>query len=407
MGIYLTEVIANSLIALVLVVSAIARQGMSPTTAARVASGHVHAPQVVADSAGIVHLIWSDIDVGSGRTKIFYSRSTDQGAHFSSPILIASNNPTQPFLAVANDGTVFVLWVAAEQREIMLATSRDGLSFWGPVGVAVGDSPSADIDRSGVLYVVWDIWVKNHFEIRTASSKNGGKTFSRPITITTEAQGFRSPALAVDERGALLVAWEGRGISISRSENGRAFTTITLPRGIAAEDHLPSAKVSGRVINAEDHLPNIKAGRRGQVYVTWEALAHKQYAIMFSRSEDDGKTFSPPVKIFSSSVAAWDPKLEVAADGTIPLVWSSSLGPVLYEQYISFSHSSDEGRTFSQPTSLSACAFSFHPSVTVDSAGKYFFVWECWKSASDPNAGSDLLLVSEPTSSMIRDGISH
>jgi len=381
-----TVISSRSLIVLVLAVSAMAvERSPNAIAASRVASGHAHGPQVVADSAGIVHLVWSDNDVHSKESEILYSRSTDHGANFSSPVLISSNNPTQPFLSVANDGTVFVLWVAAAQRRIMLATSRDGLSFSRPVNVAVGDFPCAEVDQSGVLYVAWDTWATNHFEIRMASSSDRGKTFSKPLTITAETQGFRSPAIAVDERGAPLVAWEGSGISVSRSENSGRFTTITLPRGLGSEDH----------------LPDIKVGGGGRVYITWEAIAHKQYAIMFTRSEDDGKTFSSPVKIFTSSVAAWDPKLDVAADGAITLVWSSSPGAVLYNQNIYFAGSSNDGRTFSRPTVLSDFAFSFHPSISVDAAGKSYIVWEGWRSATDPGAGSDLLLISKPRSSMI------
>lgn len=408
MAVHLRRVAGKSVIGIVLAVSAMAaQQAPNATPASRIVSGHVHAPQVVADSAGIVHLLWSDDDVHSGQRKILYARSTDHGASFSSPILISSNNPAQPFLTVGNDGTVFVLWVAARQRRIMLATSRDGLSFSRPVDVAVGDSPCADVDRSGGFYVVWDSWATNHFEIRMATSNDRGKTFSKPITITAEAQGFRSPAIAVDEHGAPLVAWEGSGISVSRSEKGNVFTTTTVSRGMSAGDQLSNARVRGPSIGAEDHLPSIKVGGAGRVYLSWEAVAQKQYAIMFSRSEDNGKTFSSPVKLFGSSVAAWDPKLDVGADGTIALAWSSSPGALLYNQYIYFVRSSDEGRTFSKPMVLSDCASSFHPFISVGSAGNSFLVWECWRSANDPSASSDLLLVSEPTTSMIHEGSSH
>jgi len=394
-GLYMTVDLARvwgNLTVLLLVVSALAaEQPPSVNAASRIVSGHAHAPQVVADSSGIVHLVWSDGDAHSQQTRILYARSTDHGGKFSSPVLISSNKPTQPFLAVGKDGTVFVLWVAAGQRRIMLATSRDGLSFSRPVEIADGASPCADIDRSGVLYVAWDGWAKNHFEIRMATSSDRGKTFSKPITITAEAQGFRSPAITVTQQGVPLVAWEGSGISVSRSENGRAFTTITLPRGMGAEDHLPS----------------IKVGSGGHVYLSWEALEKKQYAIMFSRSDDDGKTFSAPAKISGSSVAAWDPKLDVAADGTIMLVWSSAPGAVLYQQYIHFARSSDDGRTFSQPAVLSDCASSFHPSISADSERNSFLVWECWGSATDLSTGSDLLLISEPTPSTIHNATLH
>ena len=384
----------NRMFIIVLMLAAIGRAVAASSDKAGaiiIASGHIHTPQVVVDAAGNVNVVWSDSDIDSRGTKILYARSTDHGANFSSPVLITSNNSRQPFLTVGHDGAVFVLWVDVRQQQIMLATSKDGSSFSAPVNIAAGESPCAQVDRFGVLYVAWDVLVVNHFEIRIATSHDWGKTFSSPVSITTGAEGFRSPAIAVDERGAPLVAWEGAGISVSRSENGSNFKTTTLLRGMGAEDHLPS----------------LKAGARGRVYLTWEALAGKQYAIMFSRSEDDGRTFAPPIKIVSSPVSAWDPKLDVAADGTITLVWSSSPGAIIYNQYINFARSSDEGHTFSHPTALSDFAFSFHPSISVDSAGNSYLVLERWKSATVPSEGSDLLLVVEPTSSMTHEGISH
>jgi hypothetical protein len=345
-----------------------------------VASGHVREPLIATDSAGSIHLVWSDTDIHLGQSKVLYVQSSDHGASFSSPVIISSVNPRQPYLTTAKDGTIFVLWVDARQQRIMVAASKDGITFSRPRNVALGDSPSAAVDREGVLYVSWEVLVTNHFEIRVAHSHDQGVTFSKPETITENAQGFRSPAIAIGQDGVPVVAWEGSGISVSRSENGSAFSTVSLARGLGSEDHLPQIKTAG-----EKH-----------VYITWEAVGPKQYAIMFSRSEDRGKTFSLPAKIFSSSAAAWDPKLDVAADGTIIVVWSSSADATLFRQLVSFSRSIDGGSTFSRPTTFSDYPISFHPSVSVDRGGNSYFVWERWKSATDPTTGSDLLLLARP-----------
>ena len=344
-----------------------------------VISGHATSAQIAIDPAGDVHLLWCEVEPGFRQSKVLYARSTDHGATFSPSMVVASSVSAQPRLAVSADGIVYVAWVDIRRRRFAISVSRDGRTFSQPTYVADGTVGSLAADRAGLVYVAWDEYVQKHFEVRLASSHDLGRTFSKPITVTADAEGFRSPAITVDNEGRLLVVWEGPGISVSRLDSRETVgKPVVLPRGLVSEDHLPS----------------IKAAAKQHVYIAWEAVKAKQSAIMFSRSEDDGQTFSLPANISRSSGDAWDPRLEVAPDGTIDVVWSNSsgAGSGLYNQRIAFSRSVDGGRTFSQPTVFSEYPVSFNPAIAVDNQGNTYVVWEHWNSTTGPSVGSDLLL---------------
>ena len=84
----------------------------------------------------------------------------------------------------------------------------------------------------------------------------------------------------------------------------------------------------------------------------WLARVENQ-RLLVSWSDDNGKNFSVPVMITPepeniSADGESRPKIAVARDGTVLLTWVQSL-PQKYAGNVRFAHSTDSGRTFSQP----------------------------------------------------------
>jgi len=113
----------------------------------------------------------------------------------------------------------------------------------------------------------------------------------------------------------------------------------------------------------------------------WLARVENQ-RLLVARSEDGGVRFSNPIMVTSEpeNIAADGenrPRIAVARDGTVLLAWVQAL-PQRFTANIRFSRSTDDGKTFSTPVTLNddgrVGGHSF-ASMALDSAGRVAIVW--------------------------------
>src|SRR5687768_3673455 len=113
----------------------------------------------------------------------------------------------------------------------------------------------------------------------------------------------------------------------------------------------------------------------------WLAKVENQQ-LHVSRSEDDGKTFSPPVLVTSEPEnilldGESRPKIAIARDGTILLTWIQAL-PQKYAGNVRFARSTDVGRSFSAPVTLNDDGrITSHrfDSLAIDGSGRVVVGW--------------------------------
>ncbi len=170
---------------------------------------------------GNVYVAWTEFR--RHETVILFSRSTDGGRSFQPPMVI-SDHPGSPKdsvgaaegtdVAVAADGTVFVVW--SDSTGILLDRSTDGGVTFGAdqlvaptgdivfnvAGVArVNGYPSLEIDRSsGRMYIIWVEPRGERTGILLARSADGGDRWSPPHEI---------PAAVPPAPGSRFFAWLG------------------------------------------------------------------------------------------------------------------------------------------------------------------------------------------------------
>ena len=94
---------------------------------------------------GNVYMCWSRFVGAAGRTKIYFSRSTDHGATFSRPIPLSEGVSVQGCdIAVEHDGDVYVTWgtfntsAGIDQDGLAFARSTDGGASFSRAGVLAG-----------------------------------------------------------------------------------------------------------------------------------------------------------------------------------------------------------------------------------------------------------------------------
>lgn len=193
----------------------------------------------------------------------------------------------EPATAPAPDGTFYVAWVNhdAKQADVMIARfGRKGEMQGSPVrvnraqGVASawrGDQPSLAVAEDGSVYVVWTARVhsghKHGTDLHLSVSNDRGQSFASEVKINDDkvpgAHGMHSLAVAKDGRSASLLSQEVvRGTpALAPGNNGAIALWQTgaeaeikasqlgteSPLSVAANAELPAAVVSnGRLFVA-------------------------------------------------------------------------------------------------------------------------------------------------------------
>jgi hypothetical protein len=222
---------------------------------------------------GNVYVCWSRFVGLAGRTKIFFSRSTNGGRTFSKEQAISSGKDVQGCdITVEADGDVYVIW-------------------------GTRDTPSAK-DREGVGF---------------ARSGNGGRSFSKPGQVGSFRRYFPFDGARDCGDGADLCP------------SGYVFARIPLePRVTSdASGKLPGVYVTYNAIDpstvTQSNTSYDSAGPgsglvgRGVVYVT--------------RSLNNGRTWSTPVKVDDAGGSGHQffPDVD-ALDGTLVALWQDNRG---------------------------------------------------------------------------------
>ena len=203
--------------------------------------GHASDPTVAFDQ---LHGIWLVVTLGitNGPTSLDVSRSTDgrswsravsalsaPAAAFDKEWIFCDNGASSP-----HRGTCYIAYTNLRTSAIGLTSSSDGGVTWtpptmvGPPGDVVDGLPAALPD--GTLVVAW----LSGRTIFAARSSNGGTSFTAPVVVSeiraSSTAGLRAPplpALDLDRRGRLLLAWPDCRFRAGCSGNDIVLSTST------------------------------------------------------------------------------------------------------------------------------------------------------------------------------------
>jgi len=330
-------------------------------------------PQVAVDGAGNIYAVWED-DTATN-SNILFSRSSDGGATFSTPgnVSKSSGSSFNPRISVDGQGGINVVWVsdATGNNDIFFSRSTDGgNSFSTPLNLSNDApdslSPQLAVDASGSINVVWesdDI----KFGVLFSHSTDGGATFSTPVDLATNTGGSFGAQLVVAVDGSINVVWEDdsnsqSNISFSRSTDQGA--TFSAPKNL-----------SSNLVNSFG--AQIAADASGNIDVIWADSTPGNYDIFFSRSTDQGASFSSPKNVSNSAGNSLHAQIGVDATDGIYVVWQENVPADFNNKDIFFVRSSDSGVNFSAPANLSNnVGNSSNSWITVDATGAINVSWE-------------------------------
>jgi hypothetical protein len=178
-------------------------------------------PAVATAPDGEVWVAWRKTFEGNVRD-IVVARSSDQGRHFSAPILVSRDGwvfdacPHRgPSLAFDRNGRLYVAWYTEgtdEQPRIYIAVSDDqGRTFSDPLPLHTSPNSLPDhlnmvVHPDGLVVVVWEevTGVRKRVVMRTSTDR--GITFG-PRQTLSDGSKAEHPTAAVHSDGTVAIGW--------------------------------------------------------------------------------------------------------------------------------------------------------------------------------------------------------
>lgn len=241
---------------------------------------------------------------------------------------------------------------ASEHRphgQIFFTMSRNGGADWDNLpqtrnlsnspGEAYGPSLALSKDIPARIYVSYDDNSTGTTQAYLLRTKKKTK-FRQPADITPHNGGAFAPRVALDSTGAVNIVWRDLKDSL-----GKAVFVRSTDQGATFTEPLDVSRSSGVAFD-----PEIAVDPSDAINVAWQDTAPGTSVIMFSRSTDGGQTFSQPRQVSTGTGRATEAAIASDSQGRLSVVWvDENTGNA--EAY--YSRSTDNGRTFSDPINVS------------------------------------------------------
>jgi BNR repeat-like domain len=350
----------------------------------------VSPPALQFDEAGTLHLAWFE---KKGEVRSLNTIRIPREGNLGRTVRVnpESMEPDAlhqaPGLTTGPDNQLFVTWSSAKKEggamfaaDLRLARSNDGgLTFHPPVSVNDDDQPINHsfehllADQQGHVYLAW---LDNRTKEKSgaaaifACSADAGTSIAANLTIDGMACPCCRPMIAMAPDGSLWMAWRKtfdgniRDVVLAQStDQGKTFSSPIRVRQ------------DGWAFPACPHRgPSLAFDRSGRLYIGWYTEgADEQPRLLFAVSDDEGKTFSTPLSLHTSTSSLPDQlRMAVHPDGAVVAVWEEVTG---VRKRTVMRVSLDRGRTFGPVQALSEGAKAEMPTVAIHQNGTVALAW--------------------------------
>lgn len=278
--------------------------------------------QVAIDAAGTATAVWTQ-NIGSDY--VIQSSRKHFGGNWSEPVTISSTTGvfSNPQIAVSPDGYVVVVFQRDTGPNIVLqAVTRSLTGNWSrPVNVSSGDLDAGRakvaIDNHNNAVAVWRSFDDINFIIQAADLPFG-KKWSSPVDLSEPGEDAQDPDVAIDTHSIATAIWarESGSNSIIQSSSQEFGKSWSKPVFISSLIEFAT-------------VPRIGLDRHGNAVSIWRSLVGGEYFIKAS-TRLFGEDWSGPetISFITPSTNANNPELAVDGCGDAYAVWTSFDGSV-------------------------------------------------------------------------------
>ena len=308
-------------------------------------------PEVVTDGAGTWVVVWWGTGPSGGDNDIWYSRSTDNGATWSPAatlhpyFAVDSARDTSSTLISLEHGVWLVAWSSyltdmqglPVSSEIWYSRSTDDAATWSSPTVlhdppVFAWNPALSADGSGGVLVAWEeasglSGSGADADILAATSADGGQTWVEKGIVTPEAPSEtlpeRRPQVVGRGQGSWFVSWEAQ---TNESTDIDIYSSVTTDG--ADSWSTPSPVNSDASSSGVNYNTGGIAVDGGLWVAVWPYGVSIDTELRVSSSNDAGLTWSPYVYLEGTGLASdtrqvFAPKIATDHAGHWTTVWSS------------------------------------------------------------------------------------
>jgi glutaredoxin-related protein len=285
-----------------------------------------------------VYLVWHDASHG-----ILFTKSTDNGSTFDSVKNIGGNNSFNgsPQIAVTEQN-VYITWINNDRKnysQIFFTRSTDnGNSFETPVELGKGGdhvtgtllfNPRIATDlQTHNVHVVWHGGRIAHqgtgninaliSDVLYQRSTDNGQSFGKTINLSNYSGWSTNPQIVVSQNNTVYVVWTNN----AQQKYGQIFFTRSTDNGQSFGKTINLSNYSGWSTN-----PQIVVSQNNTVYVVWTNNAQHQQKygqIFFTRSTDNGQSFGKTINLSNYSGWSTNPQIAVSQNNSVYVVWTNN-----------------------------------------------------------------------------------
>lgn len=302
-----------------------------------------------------------------------------------------------PTVAINADNVVALAWADQSRRDMFfqiyeadgrprlkapLNISRNPETFsWLPRMIITSEDPSH-------IYILWQEIIfsggSHGGDILFARSLDGGKTFSGPLNL--------SNSLGGDGKGRLTRrSWHNGSLDLAMDRRGDLYAAWTeydgdlwfSRSGDQGKSFTKPARIAGGAEARPARGPSLAAGADGVVYLAWTVGEDEAANIHLAISRDFGSSFGEPRTVFQRKGHADAPKLAVDGKGILHLVYAEGATGRRGPYGIFYTRSVDGARSFDTPRGIPGAHLNRFesagfPSLGLDGEDNLYVVWELY-----------------------------
>jgi hypothetical protein len=333
-------------------------------------SGNSSAPYIVVDVSGNINVVWHDYT--SGNYEIYFRRSTDNGVSWSQTANLSnsSGDSFYPTIAVDSSGNINFVCCDSTQSNYEIYFRRstdDGASWSQPINISnnaeTSYKPVIVADSSGKITVVWEDFSLGNFEIYSSFSNDNGANWNQAVNVSNNTKTSRNPMVAVDSSGNINVVWHDY-----TPGNYEIYFSRSIDNGVT---WTPEVNISNNTENS--FSPFLAVDSFANLNVVWYDYSTGNNEIYFCRSTDNGVSWSQTINISNNTTYSYWPVIAVDSAVNINVIWSNDVSG---KHEIYFCRSTDNGVSWSQVLNISNTVdHSYRPAIALDNPGNIYVVW--------------------------------
>jgi hypothetical protein len=292
-------------------------------------------PKIKLDAKGNIYLTWTQKLEGHHSGHIRFSRSADEGRHFSTPVTVNDNrdNIGHRFdsMAIGKNGEIFIAWLDARDFE---EAKKAGKKF---------DGTS--------LYYSW--------------SNDGGEHFYPNKRIAAHTCQCCRLDTAIAPDNTPVITWRHIFEGGIRDHGLIKFTDWNTPG-----DTHRLGRDNWKIDACPHHGPGLSISDSGIYHAVWFSGSPANPGLFYAYSTDSGRHFSTPVNF--GKAGSGHPHV-LALGAKVNVVWQEFDGT---NNIVKLMKSADDGKTWSKPEVIAQTTKSGDQPFLVSDGQKTYLSWK-------------------------------